>query len=163
MNENIKKALNYLDKLGINYRYAEHEAVYTIQEANALGMDDGKDVAKNLFLRDGKRKHYFLVIIDQHKNADLKAMACLLGVDRLSFASENDLMKYLGLTRGAVTPLGIINDEECRVKVIIDKTIMGYCTVAVHPNSNTASVWISPDELVRLVKEHGNETEIMDM
>lgn len=105
MNENIKKALNYLDKLGINYRYAEHEAVYTIQEANALGMDDGKDVAKNLFLRDGKKKHYFLVIIDQHKNADLKAMACLLGVDRLSFASEDDLMKYLGLTRGAVTPL----------------------------------------------------------
>ncbi len=163
MRTEIQPVLDYLDNLGIEYSFARHPAVHTIAEMMELGLEDENEVAKNLFLRDSKKKHYFLITLDQHKSANLKELSIALGVKGLTFASEDDLMKYLRLERGAVTPLGILNDEERAVTVVLDRAVLEYQSLGVHPNVNTASVWLKPGDLVRAVEHHGNKIIIMDM
>ena len=160
MSPEVQAVLDHLRSLNVKFTYKEHPAVHTIAEMAALGLEGEEQVAKNLFLKDGKKKNYFLVTLDQRKTADLKALSAALG---LSFASEDDLMKYLRLERGAVTPLGVLNDRNRAVTVVMDTAVLAFDTVGVHPNVNTASVWLSPDELVRVVQEHGSSLIIMDI
>lgn len=84
-----------------------------------------------------------------------------LGGVRLSFASEERLEKYLGLKKGAVTPLGILNDTACAVKVFLDKDFLGKEEIGVHPNDNTASVYLKTADLMQMIKEHGNSLEVL--
>ena len=163
MGNEIQQVLEYLDNLGIEYGFAEHPAVHTIAELMELGLENKDEVAKNLFLRDSKKQHYFLVTLDQHKSANLKELSAMLGVKGLTFASEDDLMKYLCLERGGVTPLGILNDEERAVTVVLDEAVLKYQSVGIHPNVNTASVWLKPSDLVGVIEHHGNRLIIMNM
>lgn len=163
MSPEVQAVLDHLRSLNVKFTYKEHPAVHTIAEMAVLGLEGEEQVAKNLFLKDGKKKNYFLVTLDQRKTADLKALSAALGVKGLSFASEDDLMKYLRLERGAVTPLGVLNDQNRAVTVVMDTAVLAFDTVGVHPNVNTASVWLSPDELVRVVQEHGSSLIIMDI
>lgn len=80
----------------------------------------------------------------------------------LSFASEEDLMKLLGLTAGSVTPLGVLNDEERKVTVFLDRDFFEESgLIGVHPNDNTATVWLKAEDLVRLIGEHGNRIHVV--
>ena len=110
----------FLDGKKIAYEWAEHEAVYTIEDMVKLGLEDMQDVAKNLVLRDAKGKRHFLVVVREDKKVDLKRLGELIGCSRLSFASEERLEKYLGLKKGSVTPLGVLNDEDRAVEVFFD-------------------------------------------
>jgi len=150
-------ALRLLDELGIEYAYAEHPAVYTIPEMEALGLDREGEIAKNLFLRDAKKQRYFLLVISQRKSADLKALSLLLGAKGLTFASEDELTKHLGLTKGAVSPLGIVNDHEHRVELVLDEEVLALERIGVHPLVNTASVWLSPGDLTDFAEICGSK------
>ncbi|MEG1799948.1 MAG: YbaK/EbsC family protein, partial [Synergistaceae bacterium] len=105
-----------LEDNSIEYHLLEHDAVYTIDDMKLVEGMKIEDVCKNLFLRDERGKKHFLVVISEEKSADLKALREKLGTSRLGFASEDRLMKYLGLIKGAVTPLGVINDKDCAVQ-----------------------------------------------
>ena len=94
--------------------------------------------------------------------ADLKALGGRLGV-RLSFASEERLEEHLGLTRGSVTPFGVLNDEARAVTVLLDAGLWELPLVGVHPNENTATVVLSPDDLERVVREHGGPVERIEL
>ena len=142
----------FLKEKGIPFRWVEHKAVYTIEEM---------ETAKNLFLRDQKGKNHFLVVIRADKQANLKELGEKLGGVRLSFASEERLEKYLGLKKGAVTPLGILNDTACAVKVFLDKDFLEKEEIGVHPNDNTASVYLKTADLMQIIKEHGNSLEVL--
>lgn len=150
----------FLEERGISFQWVEHEAVYTIDEMEALGLEDMEDIAKNLFLRDQKGKRHFLIVIKGYKQANLKELGERLGIGRLSFASEERLEKYLKLKKGSVTPLGILNDEERAVEVFFDEDFLGK-TIGVHPNENTASVYLSTEDLLEIIREHGNALEIV--
>ncbi len=163
MRTEIQSVLDYLNSLGIEYGFARHPAIHTIAEMIQLGLDKGDEIAKNLFLRDAKKKNYFLVTLDQNKTANLKELSDMFGVKGLTFASEADLMKHLSLERGAVTPLGVLNDEDLAVTVVLDETVLRYESIGVHPNVNTASVWLKPEDLVRAIENHGNKLIIMEL
>lgn len=150
----------FLEEREIPFEWVEHAAVYTIDEMEALGLEDMEDIAKNLFLRDQKGKRHFLIVIKGHKQANLKELGERLGVGRLSFASEERLEKYMKLKKGSVTPLGILNDEEREVEVFFDEDFLGK-TIGVHPNENTASVYLSTEDLLEIIREHGNALEIV--
>lgn len=153
-----------LDSLQIAYKVVEHPAVYTIGEMNAIeNFPDVRYVAKNLFLRDEKGRRHFLVVLDQEKKADLKGIRHQLGTSNLSFASEERLMKYLKLTKGAVTPFGVINDEDICVEVVFDRDLTGRDIIGVHPNDNTATVLLSYAELSKVIRTHGNTIHIIDI
>ena len=82
----------------------------------------------------------------------------------LSFASENDLMQVLGLIPGAVTPIGLLNDAECKVQLYLDEAFFAAPgLIGVHPNGSTATVWLRADDLVALIQEHGNPVHIAEL
>lgn len=140
---------------GIAYELTEHPAVFTIEEMLALHLPHAEAVAKNLFLRDDKKRRYYLVCARQEKRVDLKELQQKIASRRLSFASEEDLQRLLGLTKGSVTPLGILNDTERQVSVVLDEAFRG-TLIGVHPNQNTATVWLQTEDLLRLLQQHGN-------
>ncbi len=94
---------------------------------------------------------------------DLKELRTAPGMRPLSLSSEDDLLRLLGLHKGAVTPFGVMNDESRSVQVVIDSDVRSYPSVGVHPNENTVIVWLSPDELMRAIGEHGNPVRIADV
>ncbi len=156
-----KEVKLFLEEKNIPFEWVEHKAVYTIEEMKELGLEDMQEIAKNLFLRDQKGKRHFLVVIRADKQVNLKELGEKLGVGKLSFASEERLEKYMKLKKGAVTPLGVLNDENCAVEVFFDKDFVGTERIGVHPNDNTASVYLKTEDLLNIIKEHGNLLEIV--
>ncbi len=145
-----------LEELKVQYSVSKHSAVYTIEEMEAQGIHREGDVVKNLFLRDAKGKRHFLIVLDKDKKADLEGIRQQIGSTALSFASEERLEKYLRLSKGAVSPFGLLNDNEILVEVFFDKALVGKEKLGVHPNDNTATVWISFDSLKRVLEESGH-------
>lgn len=152
-----------LDQNGYNYFSVDHPAVFTIEEMEQCHLPYMEYVAKNLFLRDDKKQHYYLVVMTHDKSADLKKLRDVIGSRKLSFASEVDLAIKLDLIKGSVTPFGILNDDDRSVEVIIDNDIMNNEKVGVHPNTNEASVWLSPMDMVKIVEDHGNKIKFIDI
>ncbi len=153
-----KIVLDTLKRYHTTYELIEHEPMYTVEdiEKSGLWQHENGIGAKNLFLRDGSGKHHFLIVIREDKQADLKFVRDEIGSSRLSFASEERLEKYLKLQTGSVSPLGILNDENREVAVFFDKDLKQYEYLAVHPNDNTATIWMKTDILVQIIKDHGN-------
>lgn len=151
----------FLEEKGIPFEWVEHKAVYTIDEMEDLGLEDMEDIAKNLFLRDQKGKRHFLIVIRANKQANLKELGEKLGIGKLSFASEERLEKYMKLKKGAVTPLGVLNDDNCAVEVFFDEDFIEMGKIGVHPNDNTASVYLKTEDLLQIIREHGNTIEIV--
>ena len=129
----------------------EHAAVYTVEESRRLKIFETLDgqSCKNLFLRD-KRGEFFLLTLPADKRADLKLVAELLNLPRLSFASEAELEKILSLHTGAVTPLGIINDADKKVKLIIDADLQEK-KLLLHPNTNIATISLAFEDLIKII------------
>lgn len=156
-----RKVCQYLDDLGIRYEMEEHMPVYTIEEMERLGITEGGMVLKNLFLRNDSGKKHYLVCFDKDKKADLAALRRELGSSRLGFASAERLHEHLGLSQGEVSPLGIINDPNAAVEVVLDRDIVGLPRIGVHPNDNAASLWLSYDDLLRVIESAGNPLRLI--
>ena len=148
-----------LKELNIEYLKIDHIPIYTIDEANNLDIENKEYIAKNLFLRDDKKRNYYLLVVKSNKKIDLNDLKNKINSRRLSFASEIDLEKYLKLKKGSVTPLGVLNDVERKVKIIIDEDILKEGIVGVHPNDNDATVFMKTKDLIRLIELNGNLVE----
>ncbi|MFV0363951.1 MAG: prolyl-tRNA synthetase associated domain-containing protein [Suipraeoptans sp.] len=147
MSQDKQLIYDELNKLKINYEVVEHEPVYTMEDMDKLGLPEKGTLCKNLFLRDSKGKRHFLVTCDEETKVDLKALGKKLGAGNISFASEDRLEKYLGLTQGSVTPFGLINDKNHDVEFFIDKSLTKAKRIGIHPLTNTATVFISLKDL----------------
>ena len=113
--ERIETVLRALKEFGVEYELYEHKAVFTVEEMNELDLPRPEAGAKNLFLRDDKKRNYYLLTVREDRPINLKEVRKKMGVRPLSFASEDDLNAKLGLTRGSVTPLGVINNTETQI------------------------------------------------
>ena len=116
------------------------------------------DVAKNLFLRDDKRREYFLITVRQDKRVDLKALRRERMSRPLSFASDAELAALLGLEPGAVTPLGALNDAAHRVRMVLDREFMGK-RIGVHLRENIETVFLMAEALVGVLAGQGCRVE----
>lgn len=135
-----------LDSNGIEYRKYEHEAVFTVEDANRLYDDIAGAHTKNLFLRNKDKSQYYLFIIASHKRADLEAVARQIGETKLSFANSEELLTYLGVTPGSVSALALINDTSHAVGVLIDREVWSADAVNAHPNINTATLTFAQND-----------------
>ena len=142
--------------MGVKYEIINHPAVYTIEEMDNLGISKKAEVCKNLFVRDAKGKKHYLIVLCKDKKANLAELANQIGSTKLSFASSERLDKYLGLKKGAVSPLGIINNFTKDVIVVFDKDLVGKENLGVHPNDNTTTVVITFNDLNKVITENGN-------
>lgn len=153
-----EKVLNKLNELNINYKEIEHTPVYTIEDMDNLGnIFENAKICKNLFVRDQKGKRHFLVVLPEEKRAPLADIATKIGSTKLSFASEERLMKYLKLEPGAVTPLSVINDEANEVEVVLDEDLKKEDLLGVHPCVNTSTILLKPEELEKYVVSNNNK------
>ncbi len=139
-----------LDKLNIKYEEVEHEAVFTAEQAQFIKVEIEGIGCKNLFLTDKKGK-YFLVLMQDNKKANIKEIAKITGASHLSFASKDELEKILLLKQGSVTPLGIINDIENKVILVIEKELKDK-KLLVHPNTNTKTIAINYKDLIKFIE-----------
>lgn len=161
---NKQETYDFLNDKGIKYEITEHEAVYNMAELAKVNIPYPEADAKNLFVRDDKRKNYYLITVKGDKRVDLKEFRKRNQTRPLTFASPDELMNILGLIPGAVTPLGILNDSERIVQIFLDKD---FCAapelVGVHPNDNTATVWLKTGDLINIIKEHSNKINVVDI
>ncbi|MDO4271665.1 MAG: prolyl-tRNA synthetase associated domain-containing protein [Candidatus Saccharibacteria bacterium] len=153
----IYEVLNNLD---IKYTEIEHEPVYTCEQANKCYRGIEGQGCKSLFLID-KKKNYYMAIIPDTKRANLKELSKLVN-GHLSFASDERLKEVLDLIPGSVTPLGVMNDNQHQVKLLLDKELVGI-QLLFHPLVNTKTVSISYDDLVRFIEHFGNDYQIVEM
>ncbi len=154
----------YLKQQNIWHEITEHEAVYTMNAMLSVALPYPECGAKNLFIRDDKKNHYYLITVCGNKRVTLKEFRKEQGTRPLTFASEEDLLRMTGLLPGSVTPLGLLNDKECRIHWFIDRDFFQEPgMIGVHPNENTATLWLKTEDLVRLIQEHGNRTDIIEI
>jgi Ala-tRNA(Pro) deacylase len=145
------------EKLGIDYTRHEHPPVYTVEEAKQYWQGIEGAHAKNLFLRNNKGNKHYLVVLEESKTADLSGLSMKLAAGKLSFASERRLMDHLGLETGAVSPFGLINDQNKAVTVVIDRDLTREVLINFHPNVNTATVTLAYKDFNKFLNHCGNE------
>jgi len=153
-----QQLLAYLDELQIHYRLYEHPAVFTVAQAKQhCGHIPGAH-CKNLFLRNRKRA-YWLIVLRNSAEVRLDALGVELGAGRFSFASAERLDQILGVIPGAVTPFALLNDREQQVQIALDKTLLDYEAVTFHPLVNTATLALSPADLLCFLDKLGYQPQ----
>lgn len=157
-----KEFLAFLDANGFVYQRIEHPAVFTCEEAEAHRPKSSATSTKNLFLCDKKARRFFLAVTSCEKTVKLDELAIQLGIAHLRFGSEENLMRLLGVTRGAVTMMGLANDTEHRVELWIDADIWQSESFLSHPLVNTATLVIAKSELERFFALTGHSPHFFE-
>lgn len=159
---NEKEFLEFLDTHGFVYQRIEHPAVFTCAEAELHRPAQPAVSTKNLFLCDKKARRFFLAVTACEKTVKLDSLAKQLGVANVRFASEENLMRLLGVTRGSVTMMGLANDVEHVVELWIDAEIWQSEYFLSHPLVNTATLILSKAELERFFALTGHELHLFE-
>ncbi len=156
MQHTKEEVYEVLRSKGYSFEAVDHPPVFTMEEMEQEIHRDLSDVAKNAFLRDEKKKHWYLVVLPKDKSIDMVKLREAIGSTRLSFAREDYLMERLGVEKGAVTPLAILNDSDHIVEVIIDEEMTRKELIGIHPCDNTSTIWMRYADLETLIRENGN-------
>jgi Ala-tRNA(Pro) deacylase len=153
--------LQYLDQLTIPFEYHSHVAVYTSGQARRLIPPLAGVSAKNLFLRDKKGIRHFLLTFMDTKTLNIKALAASLGINNLSLASPERLMRILGVEPGAVSLMALFIDKNCNTEVLIDEEIWQSDKLQCHPLINTATLVISLPDIKKFLKATGHTAKLV--
>ena len=150
-----------LEKLDISYRGFDHVPLMTVEdskkiESQFLASSDGGGHIKNLYLRDNKKRN-FLVVAEQDRKINLKALPSVLGSGRLSFGSSERLFENLGVRPGAVTPLSMITGVKNDVKIFFDEDLRKCTKLYVHPLVNDRTLEVAIEGLAKFLKHLGTE------
>lgn len=145
-----------LSDLGIAFERHDHPPVFTVDQALGHWAHIDAVHCKNLFLRNKKGDRHYLVVAGHDTAVDIAALSSLVGESRLSFASPERLAQHLGLTPGAVSPFGLINDRHAAVQVLLDERLRTAARVGFHPNVNTATIVLTFADFERFLARRGN-------
>lgn len=148
-----EKILKMLDDLGIVYQLLEHAPIMTMEEGLSIAKQLGIKPCKNLFLVDKQGKHY-LLLLDGDKKFKAKIVSSQIGCSHLSFGTPEDLNALLGTQPGAVSILGLANDTENKVRLLIDKDVLAEEYIGCHPCSNAASIKFKVSDLLEVLLPH---------
>lgn len=153
----------FLAEHDIEYERHDHPPVFTCEQADRLVPPLPAAKTKNLFVRDRKGRSHFLVVVGYEKVVDLKALSSLLGVSKLSLASPERLRRYLGVDPGSVTILGVVNDPDKEVEIIMDEGLWDSKAFRCHPLVNTSTLVISKEDLQRFLDTTGHKIRILNI
>lgn len=157
------KLYELLKQLEIEFDYYEHPPVPTVEEAKKYWVDLDATHCKNLFFRNHKGNKHYLVVLEHTQQLDIRSIELLLKQGKLSFASPQRLMKYLGVQPGSVTPLALINDTDRHVKLFLDENLRKSERISFHPCINTASLVLKYDDFIRFIEHVGSEYEFLQV
>ena len=147
--------IRILNDHGFEYFIKEHAPLFTVEDSKAFrGQIEGAH-SKNLFLKDAKA-NFFLISIEESASIDLKKTMQQIQSKKLSFAKPEYLQDILGIEPGSVSPFALLNDTKKQVKFYLDRSFLDSETVNFHPLINTATVNISPQNLIELIEKYHN-------
>ena len=152
-----------LQELDIKFDYHQHPPVPTVEEASKYWAGIDSTHCKNIFLRNHKGDKHYLVILDYRCIVNIHQLEKLLKQGKLTFASPQRMMKYLGLEPGLVSPFGLIYDTENHVHLFLDSNLQKAERLSFHPNLNTASLIIKYDDFIKYLKWKGSSYEFIDL
>ena len=158
-----KEVYQTLSLLNIKFDYHEHPPVPTVEEASKYWAAINSAHCKNLFFRNHKGNKHYLVIVDYMQTLNIRDLEQRLKQGKLSFASPQRMMKYLGLEPGSVSPFGLIHDVQNHVHLFIDKNLEKAHHITFHPNLNTASLVIAFPDFIRYLEHVGNSYEFIEL
>lgn len=158
-----QQVYDYLEQHGIGFDYYEHPEAPTIEIASQFYRGEGTVLCKNLFFRNHKGNKHYLVIMDARHNMDIHEIEHQLHQGKLSFASPERMMRYLGVKPGSVSLFTLVNDVNHEVILFVDRKLLDAPKVSFHPNDNTASLVISNSDMLKFIESIGNRYEFMDL
>ena len=143
------RTYDLLDSLGIAYARADHDTLPTMEACQEVGNLLGIEICKNLFLRNTQKTAFYLLILPGRKKFKTAALSKQIGSARLSFAGPEFMEQFLDITPGSVSVLGLMNDQENRVRLLIDKDVIEHHEfIGCHPCINTSSLKISTRDIL---------------
>ena len=154
---------NLLSQLGISFERYDHAPVFTCEEAERAVPETGAVHTKNLFLRDKRGRRHVLLVTTCATTVNVKRFASQVGADNLSFASPERLLRYLGVTPGSVTVLGLVHDTERAVEVVIDDTVWRAPRLHAHPLVNSATLVLTHEGLERFLAHTGHSARLLTL
>ena len=155
-------ALDLLKSHNIPYDLHEHAPIFTVAQGDAMGDAFHDSSTKNLFLRDKKKREYYLVTLPCHKPIDLEVLKNNIPSRRLSFCSEAELESMLGVKSGSVNPLCIFNDIDKKVVMVFDQSMAGQ-KIGIHPMSNDATIIVKFEDILSLIQASDHTVIIRNM
>lgn len=154
------RVYDFLDKLGVEYQRVDHEAAMTMEACEAIDRVLGDDTAicKNLFLCNRQETDFYLLLMPGDKPFKTKNLSAQIGSARLSFAKPEYMEKYLDITPGSVSVLGLMNDHEKKIQLLIDEDVLKDPYFGCHPCINTSSLKFSTkdftDKIIPALDHH---------
>ena len=153
----------FLAQMDIAVKTVEHEPLFTVAQSQALRGQIPGGHTKNLFLKD-KKDNYFLLTVDEEAEIDLKLIHKVIGAaSRVSFGKAEAMESLLGVTPGAVTAFGVINDKAGAVRFFIDESLLSHEVINCHPLVNTATTSIAPADLIRFIEATGHRPNTLNL
>jgi len=158
------RTYDFLDSLGVEYERIDHEAAMTMEVCEAIDVALGATICKNLLLTNRQKTDFYLLMIPGDKKFKTKDITSQIGSARLSFASGEYMEKFLDITPGSLSILGLMNDKEKRVRLLIDEEVLGGEYIGCHPCINTSSLRIRTEDMVnRIIPALGHEPTIVTL
>lgn len=152
-----------LDRMAIPFEYYEHPEAPTIEIAKQFYRGENTTLCKNLFFRNHKGNCHYLVIMDSRHDMDIHSIEKVLHQGKLSFASSERMMRYLGVVPGSVSLFNLVNDVNHEVTLFVDEGLLRAEKVSFHPNDNRASLVISRDDMLKFIQQIGNPYETLKL
>ena len=158
------RTYDYLDKRGIEYARTDHEPANTMEACNDIDAVLGVLICKNLFLCNRQKTNYYLLMMPGDKKFKTKELSKQINSARLSFAGSDDMLKYLDIEPGAVSIMGLINDTEKQVQLLIDEDVLKDKYIGCHPCVNTSSLKIKTEDIIeKFLPSTGHDYRIVHL
>ena len=145
------RVYDFLDKLGVDYQRIDHPAATTMEICAQLDAVLGAHICKNLLLCNRQCTKFYLLILPGDKVFKTKELSKQIGSSRLSFATGEHMEALLDITPGSLSLLGLMNDKENKVQLLIDEELLAAQTVGVHPCVNTSSLMLKMQDLLNVI------------
>lgn len=142
------RVYDLLDRLEVKYDRIDHEALETMEACEGVDKLFGVHMCKNLFLCNSQRTRFYLLLMPGAKKFITRLVSKQIGSARLSFAEKEYMEKFLDITPGSVSVMGLMNDKNNNVQLLIDKELMDEEFIACHPCINTSSIKLKMEDLL---------------
>ncbi len=146
-----RRCYDLLDDLGVSYERIDHERTDTMEACAAVDEALGAAICKNLFLCNRQQTAFYLLMMPADKPFKTKELSAQIGSARLSFASAEHMERYLDIMPGSVSVLGLMNDTDKAVQLLVDEDLLKSDTVGCHPCVNTASLRLATRDLLEVI------------
>ena len=142
---------DFLDSLGVSYQRIDHEAAMTIDACQEIDVVLNAAICKNLFLCNRQETQFYLLMLPGEKKFKTKEVSAQIGSARLSFAKDIYMEEFLDITPGSVSVLGLMNDKENRVQLLMDEDLLKEPYIGCHPCINSSSLRLRTEDLMNKI------------